>query len=150
LSGASTAGSASVTDAPPKRPWFQFHLSTAIVLMFVAAGLMWLNVTLGELRSLSQWKAYPGSVQLEDNGPCYSRMYYRGRGWPFSFCRVTFFNTPTSIPQTDTEAPFVNEFEDSGTLAINLVADLALSVTLLLAVAFCCERVIRLREREHG
>jgi hypothetical protein len=30
--------------APAKRPWFQFHLSTAVVLMFVAAGLLWLNV----------------------------------------------------------------------------------------------------------
>ena len=27
-----------------KRRWFQIHLSTAIVLMFVAGGLVWLNV----------------------------------------------------------------------------------------------------------
>lgn len=29
----------------PKRAWFQIHLSTAIVLMFVAGGLMWANST---------------------------------------------------------------------------------------------------------
>jgi hypothetical protein len=27
-----------------KRPWFQFHLSTAIVLVFVAGGLIWANM----------------------------------------------------------------------------------------------------------
>ena len=30
--------------APKKRPWFQFHLSTAAALMFVAGGLMWANM----------------------------------------------------------------------------------------------------------
>jgi len=29
---------------PRKRPLFQFHLSTAVILMFVAGGLIWLNV----------------------------------------------------------------------------------------------------------
>src|SRR6266404_1141238 len=33
-----------MTDKP-RRPWFQIHLSTAIVLMFVAGGILWLNVT---------------------------------------------------------------------------------------------------------
>jgi hypothetical protein len=32
-------------EKPKTRPWFQFHLSTAIVLMFVAAGLLWLNMS---------------------------------------------------------------------------------------------------------
>ena len=31
-------------NPPPRKP-FQIHLSTAIVLMFVASGLMWANVT---------------------------------------------------------------------------------------------------------
>lgn len=31
-----------MSDKPTHR-WFQFHLSTAIVLMFVAGGLLWLN-----------------------------------------------------------------------------------------------------------
>ena len=26
-----------MSDAPKKRPWLQFHLSTAVVLLFVAA-----------------------------------------------------------------------------------------------------------------
>ena len=32
-----------MTDKP-RRPWFQIHLSTAIVLMFVAGGLVWANI----------------------------------------------------------------------------------------------------------
>src|SRR5438105_4088179 len=32
-----------MTDSP-KRRWFQIHLSTAIVLMFVAGGLLWMNL----------------------------------------------------------------------------------------------------------
>jgi hypothetical protein len=30
---------------PPRRHRFQIHLSTAVVLMFVAGGLIWANVT---------------------------------------------------------------------------------------------------------
>ena len=33
-----------MNDAPKKRPLFQIHLSTCIILMFVAGGLMWANV----------------------------------------------------------------------------------------------------------
>jgi hypothetical protein len=34
----------------PKRAWFQIHLSTAIVLMFAAAGLLWVNAAPAEDR----------------------------------------------------------------------------------------------------
>jgi hypothetical protein len=33
-----------MSEQPKKRPWLQFHLSTAVVLMFVAGGLLWLNM----------------------------------------------------------------------------------------------------------
>jgi len=29
-----------MSNAPKKRPWFQIHLSTCVVLMFVAGGLL--------------------------------------------------------------------------------------------------------------
>lgn len=51
-------------EKPKKRPWFQFHLSTAVVLMFVAAGLMWLNITVFE-----------GVLKTREPG--------KSRGWPF-------------------------------------------------------------------
>jgi len=34
-----------MSDAPKKRPLFQIHLSTAIVLMFVAGGLVWWHIS---------------------------------------------------------------------------------------------------------
>src|SRR5689334_11537731 len=34
---------------PPRRARFQIHLSTAIVLMFVAGGLIWANVAFQEI-----------------------------------------------------------------------------------------------------
>ena len=33
-----------MSETVKKRAWFQIHLSTTIVLMFVAAGIMWLNL----------------------------------------------------------------------------------------------------------
>ncbi|MCY3020853.1 MAG: hypothetical protein NTW87_17690 [Planctomycetota bacterium] len=33
-----------MSEQPRKRPWLQFHLSTAVVLMFVAGGILWLNM----------------------------------------------------------------------------------------------------------
>jgi len=33
-----------MSDAPKKRPWFQYHLSTAVILMFVASALLWKDV----------------------------------------------------------------------------------------------------------
>ena len=53
----------------PKRRWFQFHLSTAIVLMFVAGGLLWLN-----MRPPTQW--------LEKDGLNQQLVCCRGSGWP--------------------------------------------------------------------
>jgi hypothetical protein len=31
----------------PRRPWFQIHLSTAVVLMFVAGTIMWIARSIG-------------------------------------------------------------------------------------------------------
>ena len=35
-----------MSDAPKKRPLFQIHLATCVVLMFVAGGLVWANIAL--------------------------------------------------------------------------------------------------------
>ena len=50
---------------PPRRPFFQIHLSTAIVLMFTAGALVWANVT-------KQWV-----LVLSNAGWAF--------GWPFKF-----------------------------------------------------------------
>ena len=40
---------------PTKRPWFQIHLSTAIVLMFVAGIIIWRNVENHRMVSWKEW-----------------------------------------------------------------------------------------------
>ena len=56
-----------MTDKP-RRPWFQLHLSTAIVMMFVAAGLIWANTS--------------RSVHFSD-----PEFYVEKFGWPNAMCR---------------------------------------------------------------
>ncbi|MCY3018452.1 MAG: hypothetical protein NTW87_05400 [Planctomycetota bacterium] len=46
-----------MTDAPKKRAWLQFHLSTAVVLMFVAGGIMALNCVRAPLAACLRWLA---------------------------------------------------------------------------------------------
>ena len=57
------------------RRWLQIHLSTAIVLMFVAGGMLWANIHIRK-------------VNL-NNGVFLFYEYlvdpYYGRGWPFVF-----------------------------------------------------------------
>jgi len=40
----------------PKRKWFQFHLSTAVLMMFVAGVSLWLNLSpQKQLRFIDNW-----------------------------------------------------------------------------------------------
>ena len=73
-----------MNDQPKKRPWFQVHLSTAVVLMFVAGGIMWANLS-GEFAVLP--KIYLG---------CPKSYRYDGFGWPFRvFVEYYDFTPPT-------------------------------------------------------
>ncbi|HEY3321379.1 MAG TPA: hypothetical protein VGP72_12985 [Planctomycetota bacterium] len=65
-----------MTDQPKRRPLFQLHLSTCIVLMFVAGALMWANM-----------RRSPRQLGLEmtnlSGGTC-SFGSIRSYGWPFT------------------------------------------------------------------
>jgi hypothetical protein len=60
----------------PKRRFFQIHLSTAVVLMFVAGGLMWLNM-------IQHWI-------LAGRGP-------NAYGWPYFFYATERIRQPELI-----------------------------------------------------
>jgi len=61
-------------DAPKKRPWFQIHLSTVVILMFVAAGLVGSNCrTIWEKNPVLQW------LPIKDQSDVPNHEY----GWPW-------------------------------------------------------------------
>jgi hypothetical protein len=73
-----------------RRRWFRFHLSTLVLLMFMAGGLMWLN-----FRPRQKWVAYrvelplwDGSIEIWGRRP--SAVFQAQRvnryGWPLTCC----------------------------------------------------------------
>ena len=108
----------------PKRRWFQFHLSTAIVLMFMASWLVWLHI--GEFLVPHQGKSKRSSELT---------IFY---GWPADAIAYTVVNKRTAsgwleVSRTVTFAPLK--------LAINIV----LGLLLLSAVAYSIECLFRRR-----
>ena len=75
VTGRQGDGGMGMDAKPKKRPWFQFHLSTAVVLMFVASGLLWSNLRFTEFEVES---GFPGSDSYGTNT-------YGGYGWPMPF-----------------------------------------------------------------
>lgn len=74
-------------EKPKKRRWFQLHLSTCIVLMFVAGGLIWINVKESVKRKESQFTDSFVSVEevRPQIGPQPGEINYVARGWPIPF-----------------------------------------------------------------
>jgi len=64
----------------PRKP-FQIHLSTALVLMFVPAGLVWLNV---RKVKTDIYEEFPKEIEIEIRY-FFSPMPTHGRGWPWHF-----------------------------------------------------------------
>ena len=78
----------------PRRAWFQIHLSTAIVLMFMAGGMMLANFRGEHLRVSSEIDKYisapPVIVNvtkegdyLDENGYLTNGTHDYNYGWPF-------------------------------------------------------------------
>ena len=43
----------------PKRPWFRFHLLTAVVMMFAAGGALWIDVRVFRLNHAEVARGWP-------------------------------------------------------------------------------------------
>ena len=103
-----------------KRKWFQIHLSTALVLMFAAGGLLWANL---------QAEDYDDVATLSSG--------YTYRGWPLSSYRIQWWGDPAqTIPEVPAEW-------SRGNLAI----DLAAALGILAAVTLAFESQARRREK---
>jgi|SRR5579862_2975580 len=111
---------------PPRRARFQIHLSTAIVLMFVAGGLIWANVN---GRRILIGGPFIGTEQ--------------NYGWP---CLITEPFTRYITERRDgTWDESLPDISYSG-----VAVDLAVSVAILFAVWFTCEWLIRRRAARKG
>ena len=68
--------------ANDRRKWFQIHLSTAIVLMFVAGGLIWANMETESCWYPTPLKHPDGSIDPEYKDVVKSDFVCRTWGWP--------------------------------------------------------------------
>jgi hypothetical protein len=112
-----------MSDAPAKkRPWFQCSLATAIVMMFVAAGLLWLNM---RDRLETVWV------------PQY--------GWLFVAAEKPLIPSVIPGPPTITD-PAPNRIHVS---VVGVVADCIVALTILCLAGVLCEWRIRCKERQN-
>jgi len=110
-------------DAPRKRPLLQFSLATAIVMMFVAAGLLWANLHTYESG------IPPGvTVRLPRDAP--RPVVFRAKGWPLRCYGRAFGVSP-------------------GWHMVELIVNVAVGLATLAAIAFFLEWLIRRKERQH-
>lgn len=112
-----------MTEAP-RRKWLQVHLSTAVVLMFAAGGMMWLNVTGHKTLKPDLWlENY--FVEITDFGfPLVAKSHY-------SRPEIYFVR----------ESDYWNEKE--------VVIDALFALAILFAVWFICEWWIRRGESRY-
>jgi hypothetical protein len=106
---------------PPRRARFQIHLSTAIVMMFVAGGLIHLNIKgkRGEFMLFhGQWNCYATSTHVY--------------GWPFTTHNTTQENMDSGWNVLLTPGPW-----------LFLCLDVLTVMIVLYTTWFLCESLIR-------
>ena len=126
----------------PNRRWFQIHLSTAIVMMFVAGSLIWANV-----RHEVRFVEGEGSI-------VYELMKFHNYGWPFSWhtaveqtlaIGVVEKNGEVYVAQGDLSATNPNFYWQTINW-VGLTLDVFIGLVIIIIVMLGCERYIRYRE----
>lgn len=117
---------------PPRRKCFQIHLSTAIVMMFVAGVLIWANV-----RNEFIIEVEPRTSQI---------IRIRGFGWPWN--AMLSSDEPYWKGKREDRVWVLSE----NRLIIKkfFTADIAVAFAILFGVAFCSEYLIRRRAARKG
>ena len=134
---------------PPPRKFFrfQFHLSTAIVMMFVAGGLMWANVS--ERNNLSA--RLPASIETRPllHGVLKSDsmigVVVFSRGWP---CNTFVSQNKLAVDgqrKTYYQLVLAKYWSVSG-----VIVDACIALILLAASCVICEYLIRRRAAQKG
>ncbi len=106
---------------PPPRKRFQIHLSTAIVMMFVAGGIIWAN-----------------ALQSDGSSPegAYRRYTY---GWPLEFYHRQFYGDILLEATWGVYYPYAR-----------IIIDLVVALAILFSTHFLCEWLIRRRAARKG
>ena len=140
----------------PRRAWFQLHLSTAIVLMFVASIVAGLNLsyreeywtlgsqgrlmTIADINVLVRRNENPNNQEIIEE---FSRNRYYG--WPFEIFDhevVQIFNPSGEVVGIESER-FYRCGENFGVL---LTCDVLVALAMLLMAVVISERLLRRRE----
>jgi hypothetical protein len=113
------------------RPKLRLHLSTAIILMIVAGGLMWLNMhrRYGFPNWAPDGEQYWGTIHPSN---------YDAYGWPAVIWE--WYNS-----ETDEHTIFTMRYP--GLIIIPFVINFVVALAILFSVGFCCEYLIH-RRRE--
>lgn len=117
----------------PKKHWLRFHLSTAIVVMLVAAALLWVNMQPPKLVSAVNYD-HPQDKAVFD---------ILTSGWPY--CSKVHVHLRTSSANTPTEAfesYMINPHYGVGNRVI--VINLLSAMLILVLTAAGCELILRL------
>lgn len=140
---------AQTPEAPPPRRWFQFHLSTAILLMILAGWLLWMNLRVSDHGS---WGICMTGIEA------YDRLFILG--WPTGYleCQRTeavlvslphetrdYDSVPTVAPDPPSvadmlsERPFCDKKYSFHWRSLGLVVNLVVALVLLTATAMLLE-----------
>lgn len=116
-----------MTEPPRRRAWFQLHLSTCVVLMFVASGLLWTNVRENK------------SLEVYDN----VEIHRSDRGFPLFY--FTHGKVVGHYKYKDDEVKEVSHFDSS-----RMAANISIALGAIMLIAFACEFLRRRRERKRA
>ncbi|MCK6472591.1 MAG: hypothetical protein L6R28_12675 [Planctomycetes bacterium] len=134
-----------MTNAPPKkRPWFQLHLSSCVVLMILAGAIVGANCL--------------GRKGYAENADGSERLVYTYRtyGWPWDvwteFTDVERFENGRFIRSIDryeaATKPGTSALNNPwGKIAARALKNALVGLSILAVTALACEWIIRRRER---
>jgi hypothetical protein len=123
-----------------KRPWFQIHLSTAIVMMFVAGGMLFVNIRIQREFTVVERSSSKTTVN-----------FYDGWGWPLLYdSRGSFAFSSGSGSAVETNLlSQVLEFHDECPRVFSIAAaiiDGLVGLVSMALIVFFSEAMIRRRE----
>jgi hypothetical protein len=126
------------------RKRFQIHLSTAIVMMFVAGGIIWINAKPKEYQLI--YSMTDGVYNTPDKDGAYmtSNRYF---GWPFTFViTIDHLVLANGNWKHDGDDWTIHDTCNNSLLAI----DGLVAIVILLTFWFMCEWPIRRRAARKG